>query len=112
MKRGCARRRRVKQVPAQMPGPASSLPRPAAAFAGDALAAGSAPLVVKRPSAAPMGSSVPSGARMTFQGPVRRRLDLDRRLVGLELDQRLALAHALAGLFQPAQHLGRFSSSR
>ena len=43
-----------------------------------------------------------------FQGAVRRRLDLDRGLVGLELDQRLALAHALAGLFQPAQHLGRF----
>ncbi len=43
-----------------------------------------------------------------FQRAVRRRLDLDRSLVGLELDQRLALAHALAGLFQPAQHLGRF----
>ena len=41
----------------------------AATFAGEALAAGSAPLVVNRPSAAPMGSSVPSGARMDSKVP-------------------------------------------
>ena len=39
------------------------------------------------------------------EDPRGRRRDLDRHFVGLELDQRLVLADALAHRLQPAQHL-------
>ena len=104
---------RVKQVPARMPEPgqASSLSRQAAPPSPAKRSPPGSPRCPagrQPPQRRADGKLRPLRRQDGFQGAVRRRLDLDRRLVGLELDQRLAHAHALAGLFQPAQHRGRF----
>jgi hypothetical protein len=66
--------------------------------------AGAAPRAAAsiEPSTAPGATVSPSLARMSPSVPGRGRVDLERHLVGLELEDRLVGLHGVARLLEPA----------